>query len=262
MQTSQELYKEFLQYVNELRETMQDQIGTVLFETAMTYAEFNDRCYKVMCQNMQNKKTVPPRESLWNQVEGLRSVCGNCTRFFFAPRSNLDKGADVITGAQMERPFIEYFNSKGIRAFSANKKDMNLPDIGIKDTTGKVVALLEIKYHNAPFIKARKYVSSDTECYDGSLTLDSEKVKKQVRIARERYPNAELIVVHWIDFPCIKTIMWDFLREPESDIYERKHRSGDYIGGRKVGYTRKTYHYVRFLNDFASLVEYLRELKG
>lgn len=257
MQTSQELYREFIRYVARVRDTIREQIGTVLFDTTMTYNEFNDECYEVMYQKMKGQGEVPSKELLWEQINGLKQVCERCTRFFLHPRSNLDKKADVVTGAQIEKPFVDFFNSKGIEAFSANEEDMRLPDIGVKDKSGETVALLEIKYHNAPFIKARKYVSNTTDCYDGSLTLDIEKVKRQVLHTRERYPDAELIVVHWIDFPCIKCIMWDFLENVGSEVYERKYRAGDYVEGRKVGYTKKTYHYVRFLRDFASLIEHL-----
>ena len=211
-----------------------------------------------MYRRMKNRDFVPSRDEVHPIIAGLQNACSDCQNFFLRNRSDLKKSEDVITGASFEMPLIAFLNSMGIYAFKANEIDMRLPDIGIKNRNGDIISLLEVKYHNAPFIMARRFVSKQTECYDGSLTIDVDKCNKQIDIARSICPQANYLIVHWVDFPCIKTVLWDHLSSATGEpVFERRHRAGDYEDGIQVGYTRKKYHCVKGLNDFGSLIQFL-----
>lgn len=259
---SQDYYLELLKFANQIATKLRKQLAGVVFKNFLQPPDkLNLECYKKMYVENIGKSTVPERKEIQKIISGLGNLCEECIPFFLEKRSELAKNEDIITGTRFEEPFREFLRSKEIDAFDAGKIDMRLPDIGIKDTSNNVVALLEVKYHNAPFIKAREFVSSDTECYDGSLTIDVKKCKNQLKIANRLYPDAQKFIVHWVDFPCLKCILWDKLESVSRDVvYERIHRSGDYEGGRKVGYTEKTYHFVRYLEDFDSLIRTIKAL--
>lgn len=250
-------YKKLLEFLSTLASILRKELKGVVYESFLREPDqLNLRCYEVMCVLNHDKPRVPDRVTMQRKIPGLADLCQKCMPFFLKRRSNLSKADDITTGVKFQEPFIRFFQSIGIKAFDASEEDIRLPDIGIRNRRGEVTSLLEIKYHNAPFIKARQYVSSDTECYDGSLTIDVEKCSSQNELAKDIYPNSENLIVHWVDFPCIKCVLWDSLDSATGTaVYERMHRSGDYEFGRKVGYTKKIYHYISKLNDFDSLVK-------
>lgn len=207
------------------------------------------------------KLKIVDREKMQERIPDLDAVCLKCIPFFLKKRSESVKNQDITTGVHFENPFKEFLRGLDIDAFKANKADMRLPDIGVRNYNSDVIALLEVKYHNAPFIKARQFVSPNTEYYDGSLTIDIEKGRNQIKVSKDIFPDAECLLVHWIDFPCLKCILWDTVESALTNtVYERIHRSGDYEGGYKVGYTKKTYHFVRKMKDFDSLISHIQHL--
>lgn len=250
-------YKKLLGYSSTVGSSLRKELSGVVYETFLREPDqLNLRCYETMYVHNHGKTKVSDRGTMQRKIPGLGDLCEKCMPFFLKRRSDLSKIDDTAIGVKFQEPFIRFFQSIGIKAFDASEEDMRLPDIGIRNRAGEVSSLLEIKYHNAPFIKARQYVSSDTECYDGSLTIDVEKCSRQIKLAKEVYPNSENLIVHWVDFPCIKCVLWDSLDSATGAlVYERLHRQGDYEFGRKVGYTKKIYHFISKLNDFDSLVK-------
>jgi len=259
---SQHYYEKLLEYSKGIASSLREQLAGVVYESFLKPPdELNSSCYQKMYTENRGKLKIIKREKMQENIPGLDAICEECIPFFLQQRSDLSKSQDIITGACFEEPFRKFLRSLDIDAFDTTKVDMRLPDVGIRNSKGDVVALLEIKYHNAPFIKARQFVSPNTECYDGSLTIDVEKCENEIRVSKEIYPDAEYLLIHWIDFPCIKCVLWDKLETALGDaIYERIHRSGDYEGGYKVGYTKKTYHFVSKIYDFDSLINNIRHL--
>jgi hypothetical protein len=262
---SQLLYKDLIcNFAQDLRKEMKEKIGSVFYQTALLPpSDFNNLCYELMYLRIRdNPGPIPSREELQGQIPSLKKTCRACENFFLNCRTYMWKDEDVEIGKRFERPTREWLNSRGILVFPANEIDPRLPDIGIKNRYEKVAAFLEVKYHNAPFINARHHVSKDTECYEGSLTIDVGKMKNQIAIAKRLYPEAPLLILHWVDFPCIKTILWGDLSMPtEEYVFERRHRPGDYKDERQIGYTQKVYHFLRHLKDLSSLIEYLKNLQ-
>lgn len=261
---SHEYYAELLKHSEDMAKSLRTQLDGVVYETFLRPPDEVDLlCYQKMYAENHGKSRVVAREGIQVKIPGLAAICQKCMPFFLEQRSDLSKSQDVTTGVRFEEPFREFLKSLHIDAFDAGTVDTRLPDIGIKNEKQDVAVLLEIKYHNAPFIKARQFVSPDTECYDGSLTIDVEKCRKEIEVARKLYPNAENLIAHWIDFPCLKCVLWDKLETALGEIvYERRHRPGDYEGGYKVGYTEKTYHFIRKIHDFDSLISTIQTLAG
>lgn len=259
---SHNYYEELLKHSKNIANILETQLAGVVYETFLQPpSEVNLLCYQKMYTENHGKSKVISREEMQAKIPGLAAICQKCMPFFLEPRSELSKSEDIITGVRFEEPFREFLKSMHIDAFDAATVDMQLPDVGIKNRKKDVIALLEIKYHNAPFIKAKQFVSPDTECYDGSLTIDVKKCEKEIEVAKKIYPNAENLIVHWIDFPCLKCVLWDKLETALGEtVYERIHRAGDYEGGYKVGHTEKTYHCVRNIYDFDSLISTIQSL--
>lgn len=259
---SHDYYEKLLEHSKDMANSLRTQLNGVVYETFLKPPnEMNLLCYQKMYTENRGKSKVIAREEMQAKIPGLAAICQKCMPFFLEQRSDLSKSQDIITGVRFEEPFREFLKSLHIDAFDAATVDIRLPDIGIKNRKKDVAVLLEIKYHNAPFIKARQFVSPNTECYDGSLTIDVEKCANEIQVAKKIYPNAENLIVHWVDFPCLKCILWDKLETAlGKTVYERMHRAGDYEGGYKVGYTKKTYHFIRKIHDFDSLISTIQSL--
>jgi hypothetical protein len=258
---SLDYYRELLSLSAGVAAQLKQALAGIIHPTALAAPTgLNGECYRQMVTGLHGAAEAPARDTIQSQLAGLSAACQGCVPFFLRQRSALDKKQDVVTGARFELPFRDFLRNHGLDAFLANDIDMDLPDVGVRNSAGQVRALLELKYHNAPFIRARQFVGADTECYDGSLTVDVGKCRKQFAKATTIYPGAAILLVHWVDFPCLKCILWDKMETALGEVvYERRHRSGDYREGYQVGWTKKTYHRVRYLRDFASLLETLRE---
>ena len=157
--------------------------------------------------------------------------------------------------------FISFLKKLDIHSDKADKSNKVLPDNLIIDKSKNVCAYYEVKYHNAPFVMAYKF-NKGRECYEGSITLDYEKVAKQIKLTRE-LTDLPVFYVHWVDFPCVKGIFYMSLEDTKNCLdkgieFKRQEREGDFAtntkGTRKVGYTNKFYPSLIGMKSLSELI--------
>ncbi|MFC1903751.1 hypothetical protein ACFLW9_02590 [Chloroflexota bacterium] len=253
MPNSQELYITLLKEAAGIQEFMK---RTPQYHSFLEFSDFNMRCEKKMFE-----QGLKQRLEYFQMIPDLEKECKQCWRFYLNPRNKSIKKYDVIYGKKFEEVFIKFLNNIGIDSAKADEKNAVLPDNLIRNIEGKTIAYYEVKYHNAPFVKAYQY-QPGRECYEGSITIDYEKVQKQIETTKA-ITDLPVYYVHWVDFPCIKGIYYMSLEETqkamESGIaYSRKAREGDYITNNKkvkqVGYQNKFYPSLLTMNKLEQFV--------
>jgi len=227
-------------------------------QSFLTYSNFNKLCNKVMFDN-----GLIPRQQFFSKITGLEEECKKCWQFYLKPRNKSIKKYDIIYGKKYEDAFIKFLKKLSILSDKADKKNKVLPDNLILNKKGNKLAYYEVKHHNAPFVWVFKKVKG-RECYEGSITLDYEKVKRQIEEIR-KITSLPVFYLHWVDFPCIKGVFFMTLEDTKKALeegiaYKRKEREGDYIvstaGKKKVGYQNKIYPSIlkmKSLEDFVNL---------
>ena len=138
----------------------------------------------------------------------------------------------------------------------------------VLDRTRNISAYIELKYHNAPFMLSWRL--TNREPYEGSVTLDTVKIKKQL-IEIESELERPVFFVHWLDFPDLKGIFFNTNEQikqyllDESVQFNRKEREGDFKEKKtgeifaKVGYTEKFYPPLHEMGDFSELINLLKK---
>jgi len=253
-------YENLLKIAQPFLTRTKKQLEGIVFRTALDMpTDINELCYKRMYMERIGESRAEDLNDIQNDINGLEKLCNECKSFFLKIRSQMNKDKDIKTGTRFEDPFVDFLKGLGFDAFLTRDINFDLPDIGVNDSNGKTVILIELKYHNAPFIKAKQIIKEEeTECYDGSLTIDAEKCRKQYRVSQQLYPEAKYLIAHWIDFPCLKCVLWNSLATALGEtMYDRIHRVGDYRDGKQVGWTKKRYHFIRALKDLDELIEYI-----
>ena len=145
----------------------------------------------------------------------------------------------------------------------ADNRNKRLPDIQVLDKTRNIKAYIEHKYHHAPFMLSHKIIGR--ESYEGSITMDTIKLQKQIIECESEIPNRPVFVVHWVDFHHLKGIFFNTMEQikdyldvlDEGSTFNRQSKSGDYILNKKVGYTEKFYPPLHEMGDFHELLEKL-----
>lgn len=250
MNRSQQLY---IQLLNECGEIIDLMKNTTQYYSFLTFSEFNVKCEEKMLNSI-----VQLRKNFFSQIPLLEEECKKCWKFYLNPRNSSVKQYDVIYGKKFELSFIEFLNKLSIASEKADKKNAVLPDNKITDKNRADIAYYEVKYHNAPFVFCFKY-NKGRECYEGSVTLDYEKVKTQIQKIRE-LTNLPVYYLHWIDFPCIKGVFFNTLDETKEQLklgvnFQRKQREGDFSNkGKKVGYLKKFYPSLLDMKDLAAFI--------
>lgn len=105
------------------------------------------------------------------------------------------------------------------------------------------------------------------ECYEGSLTLNPEKLERQFKMVGNEI-NIPIFYVYWADFPCIKGVyftniqnIWDFYQRIGSDKqHDRRTGFGDFKFGKKIGQTGIIYPPILEMGNFEELIKKLTEL--
>jgi len=258
---NEKLYIDLLKETSEIRDLVK---RTSQYGSFLTYTDFTIQCNLKMLSN-----GIKPRQEFFQEIPQLKEECAKCWRFYLKPRTSLIKQYDVIYGKKFEEAFIKFLNKLTIHSDKADTKNKTLPDNLVLDKNGSTLAYYEVKYHNAPFIFRYKYAKG-RECYEGSLTLDYDKVKKQIEAIR-KITDLPVFFIHWIDFPCIKGIFCMTLEDTESILkggveFSRKKREGDYKINKKekriVGYTEKFYPSVLKMKNLEEFIKLLRSLYG
>lgn len=264
MHASVYLYKELLMQSSKFLKGYFNNVST--FENQLSFEGINDICYQKMYEDTKDKKSIKTTQDLYGKIGGLKELYKKARTYYLKPRNRSIKGLDVQLGKQFEEVFIKFLNFKGIVAIRADSKNKRLPDIMVLDKTRNIKAYIELKYHNAPFILAWRLLGR--EPYEGSITLDTEKLKRQL-IEIETELERPVYFIHWIDFPDLKGIFFNTHDQIKEYLIEkpvqfvRKIREGDYKKGEyklqaKVGYTDKFYPPLHEMGDFEELLQKLK----
>lgn len=254
------LYKELLKFSSHIRT---DYLKNVpVFDNQLLFEEINEKCYLKMYEEVEDNKHIKKTPDLYNEIDWLSDLYKKARSFYLNPRNKSHKGYDVQLWIQFENAFINFLNSIWITTLRADLKNRKLPDLMVLDKTRNIKAYIELKYHNAPFMLSWKLINR--EPYEGSITLDVDKVRKQlVEIHSEL--ERPVFYVHRVDFPDLKWIFFNtdeqintYLNSEWLELFERKWREWDYKITQKVGYTEKFYPPLHEMWDLDELVNFLK----
>lgn len=235
-----------------------------LHEQQFLYTKFNDYCYKYMYQD-NNQDNIKEVKQLKCDIPDLSATCKKCAEYFMNPRNKSIKGLDVQMGRFLEDILIDFLNKNmHIKAMHADNSNKRYPDCMILGSDKGILCYFEVKYHGAPFIQAISKIKR--YCYEGSATLDYEKVKKQIELVESEL-DRPTFYIHWIDYPCLKGIFFETSEQVKSYLYqsnvefERKDREGDYKIVNKVGYTTKIYSPLLQMGSFEEFINIIQDMK-
>ena len=151
-----------------------------LHESQFKYSEFNEVCYKKMYieNNQDSIKTV---KELKEEIPELKDTCKGCGSYFMNPRNKSIKGLDVQFGRLLEDVIIDFLKTKyKLNVTHGDNSNKKYPDCMLLSGDKGILAYFEVKYHGAPFISAINKIGR--YCYEGSATLDLNKLVKQIEI--------------------------------------------------------------------------------
>lgn len=257
---SVELYKELLKFAEKIRTDFLKNIP--LFENQLQYTDLNRICYQKMYEDIKPADQIKTTTDLYDEITGLRELYQRARKYYLQVRTKSIKGLDVQLGNQFDEAMITFLNFKNVLAERADTKNKRLPDIMVMDRTRNIKAYIELKYHSAPFMLAWRLIGR--EPYEGSITLDTEKLKRQLTEIDSELERP-VYFVHWVDFPDLKGIFFntheqikEYLQE-RAVHFERREREGDYKLEAKVGYTEKFYPPLHEMGSFEELMEKLKK---
>ena len=252
------IYRDLLEHAKGIKNDYLKNVDK--FHNQLSFNDINEQCYMEMYSKIKPDQEIPLLTDLYNKIDGLSDLNKEGYSFFLKPRNKSVKGMDVQLGVKFEEAFINFLNKIDVKAGRADVRNKKLPDIQVLDRTRNIKAYIELKYHHAPFMLSHKHLGR--ESYEGSITLDTKKIEKQIIECESEIPNRPVYVVHWVDFHHLKGIFFNTLGQVkeylgEGSEFERKERSGDYILNKKIGYTEKFYPPLHEMGDFAELIRHL-----
>jgi hypothetical protein len=256
-----QLYQELLESAKHIKDEYLKNVTK--FHNQLSFDNINKKCYEEMYSNIEPNNAIPTNIELQEKIKGLSNLNKEAYKFFMRSRNNSVKGMDVQLGNKFDEAIIDFLQSKKINACRADKRNKKLPDIQILDKTRNIKAYIEHKYHHAPFMLSHKIIGR--ESYEGSITMDTIKLQKQIIECESEIPNRPVFVVHWVDFHHLKGIFFNTMEQikdyldvlDEGSTFNRQSKSGDYILNKKVGYTEKFYPPLHEMGDFHELLEKL-----
>ena len=258
-----DLYKKLLEFTKDFKaEYLKNAVN---FDNHLEFHSINEECYKKLYSEIKTREDIKPLSFFYTQIPGLKELNDRAIKFFLTPRNKSIKGLDVQLGNKYDEILIKFLQSHGIKAERADTKNKSLPDIMVLDSTRNIKAYIEHKYHHAPFIFSYKMINR--ESYEGSITLDTKKLKKQIVEIESELEDRPVYIVHWVDFHHLKGIFFNTFEQikeylqKEEVSFERKEREGDYklIHQQKImkGYVEKFYPPLHEMGDLAELIEKL-----
>jgi hypothetical protein len=257
------LYKKLLTFTKELKEEYLKNVEN--FENHLIFNDVSESCYRELYSSIRSPEEIKSLSHYYETIPELKELNAKAIKFFLKPRNKSVKGLDVQLGNKYDEIFINFLRSQGIKAERADLKNKSLPDIMILDSTRNIKAYIEHKYHHAPFMLSHNILKR--ESYEGSITLDTKKLNKQIIEVESSLEGRPVFVVHWVDFHHLKGIFFNTLEQikqyldEDSTQFVRKDRPGDYklIHKKKLrkGYLEKFYPPLHEMGDFAELIEYL-----
>ena len=187
-----------------------------LHESQFKYSEFNEVCYKKMYieNNQDSIKTV---KELKEEIPELKDTCKGCGSYFMNPRNKSIKGLDVQFGRLLEDVIIDFLKTKyKLNVTHGDNSNKKYPDCMLLSGDKGILAYFEVKYHGAPFISAINKIGR--YCYEGSATLDLNKLVKQIEIVESEL-DRPVFYLHWIDYPCLKGLQFCILLNVQVIIF-------------------------------------------
>lgn len=172
-----------------------------LHESQFKYSEFNEVCYKKMYieNNQDSIKTV---KELKEEIPELKDTCKGCGSYFMNPRNKSIKGLDVQFGRLLEDVIIDFLKTKyKLNVTHGDNSNKKYPDCMLLSGDKGILAYFEVKYHGAPFISAINKIGR--YCYEGSATLDLNKLVKQIELRLMQPRQQDVFVMetkilqHW-----------------------------------------------------------------
>lgn len=236
-----------------------------LHESQFKYSEFNEVCYKKMYieNNQDSIKTV---KELKEEILELKDTCKGCGSYFMNPRNKSIKGLDVQFGRLLEDVIIDFLKTKyKLNVTHGDNSNKKYPDCMLLSGDKGILAYFEVKYHGAPFISAINKIGR--YCYEGSATLDLNKLVKQIEIVESEL-DRPVFYLHWIDYPCLKGLFFETSDQVKNELFilgeefNREEREGDFNeSGKKTGYTGKFYAKLLEMGSFEELIEIFLDMK-
>lgn len=236
-----------------------------LHDSQFKYTGFNAKCYEAMYVNnsQDNIKTV---KALKEEIADLKSVCKECGSYFVNQRNNSIKKYDVMLGRLLEDVIIDFLKEKyKLNVTHGDNLNKKYPDCMLLSGDKGILAYFEVKYHGAPFINAIR--KTGRYCYEGSATLDLEKLIKQIEIVESEL-DRPVFYLHWIDYPCLKGLFFETSDQVKTELFiqgeafEREERSGDFDDkNKKKGYTKKFYSKLLEMGTFEELIQIFLDMK-
>ncbi len=258
---SKELYRELLDFS---KERLDDFFANIsLFENQFKWSDYNEKLYNYMFieNTYEDFKTVKKLKEL---VPELTPLCRKCGNFFIPQRNKSIPKYDVIMGKQLEEIIIDFLSLKlNAEVRRADLQNRSLPDFKIMKKDGSVAAFFELKFHGAPFVNALYFTKR--YCYEGSATLDTKKILKQLELIDEGI-EAPVFYIHWLEYPCLKGVFFETSEEVkdylnnEHEQFVREMREGDKQKSSKSVYLRKAYFPLLKMKDFSTLLNTLENL--
>ena len=252
MNNSNLLYKELLSLTGDIPREY-------LFENQLQFDEINAVLYDQMYTGFKRdpgEMAVANEKSFFqSRVDGLSTLCSKCSGFHFSAGQNkiYDKQNDIFKASYFENTILKYLNNKGIKTVRGDETNeyvsnhKGYPDLCVIGSNGQPACYIEVKYNAAPFIKVRNFVPG-RECYEGSLTLNPQKLERQKELIKSEI-TIPVFYVYWADFPCLKGLfatrienIWSYYNSSGgTHQHDRRTGSGDFSYGRKIGQTEIIY---------------------
>lgn len=255
-----ELYKQLLEIASPIKDEYLK--NCPVFDNQLLFWDINAICYQKMYEEIPSKDKIIETKVLIDEIPWLKDLYKKSHDFYLKKRNNSIKWLDVQLWKQFEDVFIKFLNNLWINAMRWDLKNRKLPDIMVLDKTRNIKAHIELKYHNAPFILSKKLINRET--YEGSITLDFDKVQRQLVEIRSEL-DRPTFYVHWVDFPDLKWIFFNtheqidaYLNSDNLETFDRETREWDYCLTKKIWYTKKFYPPLHEMWDFEELIDILQ----
>lgn len=258
-------YEELLEMGQERIFKEYEKENVKLHDSQFKYSDFNDKCYEAMYLN-NRQDSIKTVKELKEEILELKDICKNCCSYFMIPRSNSIKKDDIDFGRILEDVIIDFLEDKyKLNVAHGDDSNKKYPDCMLLSGDKGILAYFEVKYHGAPFIRSKNKIGR--YCYEGSATLDLDKLVKQIGIIESEL-DRPVFYLHWIDYPCLKGLFFETSDQVKNELFiqgnafEREERSGDYDAkGNKTGYTKKFYSKLLEMGSFDKLIEIFLDMK-
>lgn len=234
-----------------------------LFENQFTCPPYHETCYRLMYEENTYDAVASVKE-LKSKIPELTELCKKCAAFFIPARNKSLPQYDRILGKQHEELLMEFLSKKlHTNIERGDLQNRSYPDCRLLRADGSIAAYFEVKFHGAPFINALHYTKR--YCYEGSATLDYEKVLKQLSLIKQEI-TVPVYYVHWIEYPCLKGIFCESAAQVKQHAaaqhaeFERKLREGDAQKSKSAVYLKKVYSPLLTMMSFEEMLDEFRAL--